>query len=107
MCTLSVSNVIYHTFSHGAAFYTVNGKNVNVMLECTIVNSVNTVSTTVRYGAYAKFRCGVAPLRIETGRYERLQLYERCCFHCANKIESENHALLECPLYDDFAVQVI
>ena len=33
MCTLSVSNVIYHTFSHGAAFYTVNGKNVNVMLE--------------------------------------------------------------------------
>ena len=33
MCTLSVSNVIYHTFSHGAAFYTLNGKNVNVMLE--------------------------------------------------------------------------
>ena len=34
MCTLSVSNVIYHKFSHGAAFYTLNGKNVNVMLEC-------------------------------------------------------------------------
>ena len=33
MCTLSVSNVIYHKFSHGAAFYTPNGKNVNVMLE--------------------------------------------------------------------------
>ena len=33
MCTFSVSNVIYHTFSHGAAFYTLNGKNVNVMLE--------------------------------------------------------------------------
>ena len=33
MCTSSVSNVIYHTFSHGAAFYTLNGKNVNVMLE--------------------------------------------------------------------------
>ena len=33
MCTLSVSNVIYHKFSHGAAFYTLNGKNVNVMLE--------------------------------------------------------------------------
>ena len=30
---LSVSNVIYHKFSHGAAFYTLNGKNVNVMLE--------------------------------------------------------------------------
>ena len=33
MCTLSVSNVIYHKFSHGAAFYTLNGKNVNVVLE--------------------------------------------------------------------------
>ena len=33
MCTLSVSNVIYHKFSHGNAFYTLNGKNVNVMLE--------------------------------------------------------------------------
>ena len=26
MCTLSVSNMIYHKFSHGAAFYTLNGK---------------------------------------------------------------------------------
>ena len=33
MCALSVSNVIYHKFSHGAAFYTLSGKNVNVMLE--------------------------------------------------------------------------
>ena len=33
MCTSSVSNVIYHKFSHGAAFYTLNGKNVNVMQE--------------------------------------------------------------------------
>ena len=33
MCTSSVSNVIYHKFSHGAAFCTLNGKNVNVMLE--------------------------------------------------------------------------
>ena len=33
MCTLSVGNVIYHKFSHGATFYTLNGKNVNVMLE--------------------------------------------------------------------------
>ena len=33
MCTLSFSNVIFHKFSHGAAFYTLNGKNVNVMLE--------------------------------------------------------------------------
>ena len=36
MCTLSVSNVIYHKFSHGDAFYMLNGKNVNVMLELCI-----------------------------------------------------------------------
>ena len=33
MFTSSVSNVIYHKFSHDAAFYTLNGKNVTVMLE--------------------------------------------------------------------------
>ena len=38
MCTLSVSNVIYHKFSHGAAFYTLNGKSVNVMLELYITS---------------------------------------------------------------------
>ena len=42
MCTLSVSNVIYHKFSHGAAFYTLNGKNVNVMLEFIFTGASNT-----------------------------------------------------------------
>ena len=32
----SISDVIYHKFSHGVAFYMLNGKNVNVMLECWI-----------------------------------------------------------------------
>ena len=39
MCTLSVSNVIYHKFSHGAAFYMLSGKNVNVMLEFSLKNA--------------------------------------------------------------------
>ena len=51
--------------------------------------------------AYAKFRCGVAPLRIETGRYEGLRLDERHCFQCTNVVESEEHAPLHCPLYSD------
>ena len=38
MCTSSISNVIYHKFSHGAAFYTLNGKKVNVMLEFLLTN---------------------------------------------------------------------
>ena len=42
MCTLSFSNVIYHKFSHGAAFYMLNENNVNVMLE-TLINAVDIV----------------------------------------------------------------
>ena len=37
MCSSSVSNAIYHKFSHGAAFYTLNGKNVNVKLEFSLM----------------------------------------------------------------------
>jgi hypothetical protein len=36
--------------------------------------------------AFAKFRCGVAPIRLETGRYENIRLEERCCFNCSNLI---------------------
>ena len=49
--------------------------------------------------SYAKFRCGVAPIRVETGRYERLNYDDRTCFNCHEKIENEEHVLLECPLY--------
>ena len=60
MCTSSVSNVIYHKFSHGAAFYTLNGKNVNVMLEfvllsaiCFSISNVKSWSSmSVRLGSY-------------------------------------------------------
>lgn len=50
--------------------------------------------------AFSKFRCGVAPLKIETGRYERKNLDERVCFNC-NILEDEKHVLLNCPLYED------
>ena len=36
MCTPSVSNVIYHKFSDGAASYALSGKDVNIMLESTM-----------------------------------------------------------------------
>lgn len=38
--------------------------------------------------AHAKFRCRVAPFRIESGQYERIQLSQRKCFHCVDSIES-------------------
>ena len=49
MCTLSVSNVIYHKFSHGAAFYMLNGKNVNVMLEYVLKTHFSTYMRRVAY----------------------------------------------------------
>ena len=49
--------------------------------------------------AFAKFRMGIAPLRIETGRYERLKEEEITCFLCSDTVESEEHVLLNCPLY--------
>jgi hypothetical protein len=55
--------------------------------------------------AYGKFRCGVAPLKIETGRYEGILTENRLIFnnicHINNCIEDENHVLLYCPVYED------
>lgn len=44
--------------------------------------------------SYAKFRCGVALIRIKTGRYERLALEDRRSFNCVKHTENEEHALL-------------
>jgi hypothetical protein len=55
--------------------------------------------------ALAQFRSGVAPIRLETGRYERgryLPVEERICYLCDNNaVESEIHVILECPVYND------
>ena len=42
--------------------------------------------------AYAKFRCGVAPINIELCRYRlaRIPVEERVCSHC-NEVEDESH----------------
>jgi len=50
--------------------------------------------------AFCKFRCGVAPIRIETGRYEGLPIQERNCPFC-NNVEDEYHVLFHCPVYCD------
>ena len=56
--------------------------------------------------SFAKFRCGVAPLRIETGRFEKLILKDRVCDNCMNILEDEAHVILSCPLYDDFRKKI-
>ena len=51
---------------------------------------------------FAALRCGTAPLRIETGRYEGLNEDERLCQVCENNtIENEMHFLMLCPAYNN------
>ena len=56
--------------------------------------------------AFAKFRCGVAPIRIETGRYEGLSIEERICPFCSD-IEDEKHVLLDCKVYNDLRTSLL
>ena len=56
--------------------------------------------------AFCKFRCGVAPIRIETGRYEHLSVDERKCPFC-NNVEDEGHVLFNCHLYEDIRLELI
>ena len=56
-----------------------------------------------------KFRIGICPLRIETGRYEQVSRNVRglpekartckCCIHASDMVENEHHFLLVCPAY--------
>jgi hypothetical protein len=59
--------------------------------------------------AIAQFRAGVAPIRLETGRYERgrLPIHERVCFMCTTCVEDETHVILKCPLYSDLREDLV
>ncbi len=46
---------------------------------------------------FSMLRCGTAPLRIETGRYERLPFEQRVCEVCdSDNVEDEMHFLISC-----------
>ncbi len=50
---------------------------------------------------FAQFRCGILPLRIETGRFARIPLNERICEQCdLMKIEDEFHFICEREFYE-------
>ncbi|MES9880125.1 MAG: reverse transcriptase family protein [Sedimenticola sp.] len=57
--------------------------------------------------AFCKFRCGVAPIRLETGRYENLPISERLCPFCRTEVEDEYHCLFHCHLYDDLRIDLV
>ena len=56
--------------------------------------------------AFCKFRCGVAPIRIETGWYKHLSVDERWCPFC-NNVEDEGQVLFNCHLYEDIRLELI
>ena len=50
----------------------------------------------------AQFRCGILPLRIETGRYIGESREQRLCKMCqSNSVEDETHFLIKCDFYID------
>ena len=57
---------------------------------------------------FAQFRCGILPLRVETGRYAGLSVQDRLCNICnLNETEDEIHFLFKCPCYDDLRQTLI
>lgn len=50
----------------------------------------------------AQLRLGILPLKLETGRFEKLPLENRLCEFCDSKeIENEVHFVFKCDLYKD------
>ena len=52
---------------------------------------VGTILPRSHRSSYAKFQMVVAPLRLETGRYQQLEKDRRVCLNCLNEINSEEH----------------
>ena len=57
--------------------------------------------------AYAKFRCGVAAIELETGRLclNRVPVDQRLCEEC-NVVEDECQIIMNCTLYTDICDQL-
>ena len=55
----------------------------------------------------AQFRCGILPIRVETGRYVGELLEERLCRFCdLQSVETECHFLINCPFYNDIRTNI-
>ncbi len=56
---------------------------------------------------FSKLRCGVLPLKIETGRFNAIDRENRICEFCSlNEVEDEQHFVCRCTLYNDLRVKM-
>ena len=56
---------------------------------------------------FSQFRHGILPLKIETGRFQKLSVEERRCEYCTdNVIEDEMHFICTCSLYTEFRTKL-
>ncbi len=62
--------------------------------ECYLINVLNHVHRS----ALVKFRCGIAPKRLETGRYENLDINDRICPICNQEFKTKEYVLTHVPL---------
>jgi hypothetical protein len=54
---------------------------------------------------FAQLRCGILPLKIETGRYTQIPMDYRLCIFCnENVIENEMHFLFQCNFYSNIRI---
>ena len=84
-----------------------------------IPNYVSTLLPKLHRSTFAQFCCGILPLRVETGRRQRvreettgqtrfLKLEERVCSICSSgEVEDEYHFLLKCDVFSDIRVDYI
>ena len=49
--------------------------------------------------AMSRFRCGVASINLEIGRFFNIPANKRFCNFCPDQVEDESHVILICPLY--------
>ena len=55
-----------------------------------------------------KLLLGVLPIRVESGRYDKVPFIDRTCPSCeGNIVETEEHFLFHCPLYESKRVQIM
>ena len=100
ICTRSYDRFWKTTISESGKASSFNKFKTNIALEPHLDLHLN-----LKYKiAIPRFRLSNHTLMIEKGRHKPIKIdkKERKCYFCKNKIENEEHFMIECPLYTPF-----